>query len=156
MGDRTASRDLHIRVASAADVTQLARLDGEIFGDEAYHPVTWRQLLDVSGPMAAVATMAGDLVGYSVVTRSWEAARGWFVVLGVVASLRGKGVGRSLVARAVADSWACGLDELRLTVDPDNAAAVRLYRSVGFTVSDTVPDYFGPGHDRLVMSLVRG
>ncbi|MFE0672349.1 hypothetical protein [Streptomyces sp. NPDC058867] len=39
-------------------------------------------------------------------------------------------------------------------MEPTNAAAIMLYRSIGFTSEDRVrKDYFGPGEDRLVMAL---
>jgi ribosomal protein S18 acetylase RimI-like enzyme len=42
---------------------------------------------------------------------------------------------------------------MELSVAPDNASAVSLYRSFGFNTTKTVRDYLGPGQDRLLMTL---
>ena len=41
---------------------------------------------------------------------------------------------------------------LELSVAPDNAAAIKLYKQAGFSVIETIQDYLGPGEDRLIMS----
>jgi len=38
-----------------------------------------------------------------------------------------------------------------LTVEPGNAVAIRLYRRLGFVVSEQRVGYFGPEEDRLIM-----
>ncbi len=45
---------------------------------------------------------------------------------------RGQGIGRALVERAVAHAGANGVRRVNLTVFVPNAAAVRLYESLGF------------------------
>ncbi|MFN2451781.1 MAG: N-acetyltransferase family protein [Candidatus Dormibacteria bacterium] len=59
------------------------------------------------------------------------------------AAVRGRGMGRSLLTRAVAWAVGAGLDALYLRVRPDNAPAVALYRSLGFADAErsthTVP-----------------
>ena len=52
--------------------------------------------------------------------------------LGVVPAARGKGIGRTLLGRAICDTAAMGLARVGLAVDVANAPAVRLYESEGF------------------------
>jgi ribosomal protein S18 acetylase RimI-like enzyme len=47
--------------------------------------------------------------------------------------------------------------EVRLTVEPTNAAAITLYRTLGFSTDGRVHrGYLGPGEDRLIMVLEMG
>jgi ribosomal protein S18 acetylase RimI-like enzyme len=52
--------------------------------------------------------------------------------VGVIPSYRGLGLGRALVRRALAGFCQAGLHRAYLEVTAENAAAVRLYRNVGF------------------------
>ncbi|MEW6227840.1 MAG: GNAT family N-acetyltransferase [Bacillota bacterium] len=57
---------------------------------------------------------------------------------------RGRGLGREMLSRALALVAKKGVKIVRLEVRPENRAAVRLYRSVGFREVGTVKDLRGP------------
>lgn len=52
--------------------------------------------------------------------------------IAVDGAFRGKGLGRALTERVLDTSAALGLPEVSLEVEPDNSAAVSLYKSCGF------------------------
>jgi ribosomal protein S18 acetylase RimI-like enzyme len=54
------------------------------------------------------------------------------ISVGVAADWRGRGVGRALLDALVATARESGHDALSLSVDRRNAAALALYRSIGF------------------------
>ncbi len=60
---------------------------------------------------------------------------------------RGQGIGSALMREALqrADS------RVLLTVNPENASAVQLYRNFGFDVRERVDGYYRPHEDRFVM-----
>lgn len=58
--------------------------------------------------------------------------------VGVIPSYRGLGLGRALVRRALAGFYQAGLHRAYLEVTAENAAAVRLYREVGFRRAKTL------------------
>jgi RimJ/RimL family protein N-acetyltransferase len=58
--------------------------------------------------------------------------------VGVVPSFRGLGLGRALVRQCLSGFAAAGLQRVYLEVTAENAAAVRLYRSVGFRKAKTL------------------
>jgi ribosomal protein S18 acetylase RimI-like enzyme len=58
--------------------------------------------------------------------------------VGVVRSHRGLGLGRALVRRTLAGFWQAGLRQAYLEVTAENAAAVQLYRKVGFHRAKTL------------------
>ncbi len=58
--------------------------------------------------------------------------------VGVIPSYRGLGLGRALVRRALAGFCQVGLHRAYLEVTAENAAAVQLYRQVGFKRAKTL------------------
>jgi len=63
---------------------------------------------------------------------SWEIA-----YIGVVPEARGRGFGRELMVRALAEARAAEISHLTLSVDARNAPAIGLYRVLGFERRDT-------------------
>ncbi|GGR39479.1 GNAT family N-acetyltransferase [Streptomyces netropsis] len=78
----------------------------------------------------------------------------WILGLGVDPAERGHGHGRRLLRAGLARLTDHGVGEVRLSVEPANHAAIRLYGSFGFTEAGRRDDYFGPREDRLIMSLL--
>jgi ribosomal protein S18 acetylase RimI-like enzyme len=78
---------------------------------------------------------------------------GWLLALAVRAGYRGRGYGRALTNATLALLRSHGVCTTYLTVAPSNAAAMGLYRSVGFTVLREAKDHLGAGHDRVIMSV---
>jgi ribosomal protein S18 acetylase RimI-like enzyme len=70
---------------------------------------------------------------------------------------RRHGLGRELMTEVLRRLRAAGTEQVRLTVEPANRAAILLYRSLGFHPQEPDGglrrDYFGPGMDRRVMCL---
>jgi ribosomal protein S18 acetylase RimI-like enzyme len=140
-----------IRMAQKREINALARLDAEIFGELGYPASVLRQFWDLAGPLLQVAVEDDDLVGYSLVLPSAGPGSGWFLSLGVAAHRRTVGLGRALAVATLSEAGGAGLTTLRLTVDPINATAIRLYGALGFVAERRETDYFGTGEDRLVM-----
>jgi ribosomal protein S18 acetylase RimI-like enzyme len=65
-------------------------------------------------------------------------------------SLRGQGLGSALMRAALADANTAVL----LTVDPANAAAVKLYQNFGYEIRELVKGYYRQHEDRYVMAFV--
>lgn len=66
-------------------------------------------------------------------------------------SHRGQGLGRRLLAEAIAWARSCGAARILLEVGEDNAVAAGLYASAGFRRIHRRENYYGPGKDALVM-----
>ena len=65
---------------------------------------------------------------------------------------RGKGVGTKLLIESFEALKKENIEEVELTVDPENAAAVNVYHAkLGFEVTDFRKNEYGDGEDRLVM-----
>jgi RimJ/RimL family protein N-acetyltransferase len=86
-----------------------------------------------------VAHCGGELVGLVTGTRGpFRERRGCIEIgVGVAPTCRGRGIGRALLVAV--ETWArqAGVHRLHLTVAAENAAAIALYRKLGFVVEGT-------------------
>ncbi|KJE22554.1 acetyltransferase [Frankia torreyi] len=142
-----------IRQVQEKDLAALAALDEMIFGHLAYPYFVLRQIFDVHRGELLVLEQAGGMRGYSVAVRSTTRGLAWFLGLGVEPDSRGRGFGRRLADASLDRLRAQGLDRVRLTVDGENAAAVRLYRRLGFVRLGEIADYLGPDEPRQLLEL---
>ncbi|MEV0171728.1 GNAT family N-acetyltransferase [Streptomyces sp. NPDC050803] len=147
-------RPLTMRGVTEADLPELVRVDREAFPEEPYPYFVLRQLYDVHGDRILVLDDGDQLHGYVLFLTTSDGYQGWIVSLGVTRDQRGRGLGRRLMLEVLRRMRTEGVHEVRLTVEPTNAAAIVLYRSIGFSSDEGVhKDYFGPDEDRLVMTL---
>lgn len=115
---------------------------------------------NVAADVAQFVALDGEtVVGWCDILPGWAHAirhRGT-VGIGVLASHRGRGLGRQLLTTCLAKARAKGMTRVELEVRADNERAIRLYESVGFT-PDTLYRRgmrFDDGyHDSLHMSLL--
>lgn len=98
---------------------------------------------------------AGRIVGYLCL---WEIGHEIHITnLAVHPELRRQGIGRRLLALAMAEGAARGVTLAFLEVRPTNAQALKLYESLGFQViGRRTGYYFDTGEDALVMEARLG
>jgi ribosomal-protein-alanine N-acetyltransferase len=98
---------------------------------------------------------AGRIVGYLCL---WEIGHEIHITnLAVHPELRRQGVGRRLLALAMAEGAARGVTLAFLEVRPSNGQALKLYESLGFQViGRRTGYYFDTGEDALVMEARLG
>ncbi|MER6500824.1 N-acetyltransferase [Streptomyces sp. NPDC001455] len=66
----------------------------------------------------------------------------------VAAAVHGRGIGRALTTALIADAREAGIEVLTLDARGDNANALRLYRSLGFTEYGLLPRFVAVGEQR--------
>lgn len=96
-----------------------------------------------------LAVADGEVLGYGML-RGWD--EGYSVPsLGIAlhASARGGGLARVLMLYLHAEAKRRGAERIRLKVYPDNAAAVALYRSLGYEFADALEGGQLVGYKRL-------
>jgi putative acetyltransferase len=140
--------EFHVRRAEASDAEALVAL-GRVVGSEpeAWLLVAeeWRSVGDERRYLKAVRrsadaavfvaeSAAGEIVGRLSLARDPHPASAHVADLGlmVAAGWRRRGVGRALLAYAVAWARGAGVRKLELHVFPWNEPAMRLYESFGF------------------------
>ena len=85
---------------------------------------------------AWIVRRAGEAVGYLILTLGYSVEYGgqdgFIDDLYLKPELRGQGVGRRLLAFALDQAAALGINTLHLEVEAENARALRTYRDAGF------------------------
>lgn len=71
--------------------------------------------------------------------------------IAVKAGERGKGIGKFLMSELIARAKNTGVKYITLEVRDDNAAAIKLYLSFGFTVEGVRKKYYSNKYDALIM-----
>ena len=163
------------RQLDAADAEALSRLRREVTAhdpagmgltleEEMTRPIQkFRDQLSFPAPNAVFgAFVHGELIGTAAVAwpsrlpSSRHKVNLWSVF--VSPRFRGHGIARALVERAVDHARANGVQRVNLTVFVPNAAAVRLYESLGFQHFGTEPQAVRIGdtyYDGYLMSRSR-
>jgi ribosomal-protein-alanine acetyltransferase len=143
---------VHVRAATASDIDQLTELENSAFGVEA-----WSRdivLAEISRPdrRYLVVEDCGRVAGYGGVFLGVDSAE--IMTVAVAASARGRGLGRRLMEALLAEAKSAQLSQVMLEVAVDSAAAIALYRSLGFAGIGQRRGYYQPsGRDALVMRL---
>lgn len=107
-----------------------------------------------------VATLDGLVVGWCDVLPTHGQARAHVgsLGMGVVASVRGRGIGSALLAAALDAGWASGFTRIELSVRCDNLNARALYERHGFVSEGVLRRAFkveGRYFDAVAMALLR-
>lgn len=119
---------------TVGDADRCAELESELFpGDDPWPAVAFVRELESAHNHYVGARVDGELIGYAGVSRLGRKPPYEYEVhtIGVDKRCQGRGIGRGLLDRLleIADGGAVFLE-----VRTDNAPAIGLYESVGFTV----------------------
>ncbi len=144
---------MKITSAEKQDLVALYELEHKLFGHHAYPRFFFRQAFDCWQQGLVVSKHGEQVTGYVLMAQSDEQNTHWILSLAVDSQHRGKGIARSLVENVITKASSGSV--IKLTVDPNNAPAYKLYTSLGFKVLEKEEDYFGDGEPRLVMALAR-
>lgn len=151
----------HLRRVRHADLDRLARLHALCFAGDAWDAVALAQILAM--PCAAgrfVEDAHGETLGvlFDVIV----AGEAEVLTLGVHPAARRQGIARWLLADLFGRAAAAGARQVVLEVAADNAAAFRLYESLGFVTVGRRRGYYqrdsGAGMDAWLLrrSLIEG
>ena len=139
------------RDANSMDIPVLVSLDKELFPYSPWSSGQYREEISAPTRRFIVAVDEGQsVIGYAGVFAP-GGAEADILTVGVIAQHRGQGIARQLMAGIT--KWAIdqGSIAMMLEVKTDNAAAISLYESLGYSKLNIRKDYFGTGLDALVM-----
>jgi [ribosomal protein S18]-alanine N-acetyltransferase len=140
-----------IRPATAADVDEIAWLEQENLGDDAWS----RALVEegVAGRLPTVRYLVAEygvvIVGHAVVSVVADISE--LQRIAVDTAHRRHGIATRLVEEVVRLVLQEGADRLLLEVREDNAGAIAFYAGRGFVEIDRRPRYFRDGGTAVVM-----
>lgn len=107
-----------------------------------------------AGTSYVVDDAEGRLAGFAIAFVSpADSATVYVHFLGVDPLRRGSGLGRELYSRIAHEAVDAGRTRLSAVTSPVNAASLAFHKSLGFHIGPVVPDYDGPGEDRVPLSL---
>jgi ribosomal-protein-alanine N-acetyltransferase len=111
------------------------------------------ELLALPGSLSLLAATRSDEAAQGLLIARAAADEAELLTLCVLPAFRRHGLGRALLTGATAALRAGGIKHLFLEVDPDNAAAVELYRSLGGNAVGHRSRYYEHGADAAIFSL---
>lgn len=141
------------RVATSFDLPVFVSLDKELFPYSPWSSSQYKE--EFSAPTRHFVVALDDaqsIIGYAGVFAP-GGAEADVLTVGVVPDQRGKGIARHLMAMITDWAREQGSTAMMLEVKVDNAEAIGLYESMGYSKLNTRKDYFGTGLDALVMRL---
>lgn len=135
------------------DIATAVRWEAEIFGADAWSAETlWSELAGVPDQRVYMVSQHDDqLQGYAGLVLTGAECDVATVVVGHQA--RGRGIGRALLVNLLDQATSLGAMRCHLEVRADNAAAIDLYRSLGFSVVGQREGYYRDGTAAMTMSL---
>jgi ribosomal protein S18 acetylase RimI-like enzyme len=92
--------------------------------------------------------LVGFLCGFLSQTNDDEA---YIHFVGVTPDKRGEGLGRTLYEHFFDEVRSQGRGVVRCVTSPANEDSVGFHEALGFEVDRVVPDYDGPGEDRVLL-----
>ncbi|OBK83795.1 bifunctional tRNA (adenosine(37)-N6)-threonylcarbamoyltransferase complex dimerization subunit type 1 TsaB/ribosomal protein alanine acetyltransferase RimI [Mycolicibacter sinensis] len=134
-----------------SDAPRCAELEAKLFGgDDPWPAAAFRRAISARDHHYVAARIGDTLVGYAGISRLGRTPPFEFEVhtIGVDPGHQGRGIGRTLLADLLA--YADG-GVVHLEVRTDNAAAIALYRDVGFVETGLRRRYYRNGADAYMM-----
>lgn len=95
-------------------------------------------------------SIAGFVIGF---LSPAQAGCAYIHFTGVHPEMRRSGLARDLYGRFFDLARAAGRTEARAVTSPVNERSIAFHRALGFTASEPVPGYDGPGLDRVVFRM---
>lgn len=133
---------MELRAATAADIGALLGIEQRCFRTDRLTRRSFHYLLTRANATALVETHGGRPVGYALVLFHAGTSLARLYSFAVDPDWRGRGVGRRLLEAAEQAARAHDCLYLRLEVRRDNAAAITLYKSVGYREFGVYNDYY--------------
>ena len=135
-----------IRFATEDDVAFIKELE-----DSSLH-LPWsenaiRELVTGGSGKIALICEGKGYVGATYVCEEAEIGN-----IAVLEEYRGQGIGYALLARLQEELSVRGISKVFLEVEDSNTNAINLYKRFGFAQYNLRKDYYGKGHDAILMS----
>jgi ribosomal-protein-alanine N-acetyltransferase len=141
-----------VRQAERADLLAVHRIEQSAF-PQPWPFSAFERYLGQPGFLVATAQADERVLGYVVADSVPNHGRplGHVKDIAVREDFRGRGIGTTLLERALGVLRSQGAASVKLEVREGNDTARRLYREHGFEHRRTVPRYYSDGEDALVL-----
>jgi ribosomal-protein-alanine acetyltransferase len=139
---------ISIEDASIRHLDRLHEIEKECFKEEAFTKSQIAQLLTDYNSIGLISREGGIIVGFIIgmIYVDGNASSGHIFTIDVSPSHRGKGTGELLLREIERIFRQKGVKTSSLEVREDNAAALNLYRKLGYHEAGMLKDYYGTAH----------
>jgi ribosomal protein S18 acetylase RimI-like enzyme len=142
--------DVRLWAAEAVDYDRIIAVVDDWWGRPVRHALP-RLFLDHFHATSFVAERDGDLAGFLVGFPSPSIRDVAYIhFVGVNPRFRGNGLARLLYERFFELAVADGRHVVRAVTAPQNSASIAFHNTMGFTVTEPIPDYDGPSSGKVV------
>ena len=132
------------------DIKEVFRINRASFTTDAWSREAIEREFRLPYSVRYVLELEGKVIGYCVI---WLIKGEAFIMsLAVDPALRGKGLGKYLMHEVIKD-LSHKAEVFLLDVRKSNLPAIRLYRSLGFSVVKERPKFYSDGENALLMEL---
>ncbi|AUC20698.1 hypothetical protein BTO15_00580 [Polaribacter sejongensis] len=142
-----------IQTVKTEDLKEVLALEQLVFNAGSYPAFVIRQLFDITNNLFILAKENNKILGFAVGALNTNNQKAWVLSLGVHPEARGKQIGKKLTNKLVNLLKDENCLEICLTVHPDNAAAINIYKELGFKGETIIEDYFLENEKRIIMTL---
>lgn len=148
--------DYNIKIILKHDmniIAQLVNIERQAFGEYGMDETEIVPLLRYGRVFVAVQDDK-EILAAAYFMRCWdEPYKAYILGVAVRKDMQGQDVGSRLLMQSLAALREDGIEGVELTVSPDNANALWVYRDqLGFSIRSQRLDEYGEGEHRLVMS----
>ncbi|MEM8772316.1 MAG: GNAT family N-acetyltransferase [Pseudomonadota bacterium] len=140
-----------IRKVRDSDLQTVVDIDKTLFGAESFLSFSMRQFINLFPDSFYVAEQNAVVIGYGVIGVRPSAKDAWLLSIGVLEPHQNQGIGAKLLAACDAYCQSLRIETFRLTTDPENSGAIRLYKTFGFQIDCEICDYYELGDRKLLM-----
>ncbi len=140
-----------IKKATLEDLKSIHEIETLSFNDGSYPLFVLRQLFDISEDYFLIAEEDDVILGYALGNFSSKDDQGWILSLGVRPEARGKQIRKMLTKKLITLLEDNNSKEICLTVHPDNASAIRIYKNLGFEIILESDNYYLDDEARFLM-----
>ena len=145
------NNEIQLREVSTDDLPALLALEAVSFDVDRLSRRSFRRWIQSDSRAFTVATIDGVLAGYILVIYHAGTRLARLYSLATDPRVRGRGIARRLVAAGEQAASHSGRFIMRLEVGCDNAAAIALYESLGYTRFGIYHDYYEDHGDAIRM-----
>ena len=137
-----------------AMIAQLVNLEQEAFGIGGMNE--WHLVPFIRHGRVYIAQENDRVLGLIQYMRDWEnLKKAYLMGVSIAKEMRGRGKGTTLMQKSLRALKKEGIEEVELTVSPDNSAALKIYsEKFGFVTKEYRLDEYGRGENRLQMVLL--
>ncbi|HEY3424214.1 MAG TPA: GNAT family N-acetyltransferase [Negativicutes bacterium] len=134
-------------------IQRLVQLEKEAFGEGGMN--AWHLVPLIRHGRVYVLKKDLEFIGLLQYMLDWDSPpKAYLIGVSISQKFRGQGLGTELLKNSLEILFRENIEEVELTVDPNNVGAVKIYESkLGFKITDSRKNEYGKSEDRLVMKL---